>query len=162
MTAAKKTTTRKRTATTPRRTAKVIRNLRGTPVHIRLGPDDNKYRIQLSRRGEPGDVSTVPANLIDDYTFTSGVGILFEIITQAEADNIVYGPSATNAVDPAKLVREEETVIKRVADVDTSPRNMGPTYINTPGSNVDLHAQLAEGNTALPSDAFRPAKLERG
>lgn len=159
-TSSKEATTRKKTST--RRTAKTIRNLRGTPVHLRLGPEDNRYRIQLSPRGQPGDVSTVPANLIDDHTFTSGVNILFEIITQTEARNIQYGPSTATGVEPAKLVREEETVIKRVANVDTSPRNIGPTYVNAPGSNDNLHAQLAEGNAALPPNAFPPAKIERG
>lgn len=156
-------TAKKRTAA-PRKTAKTIRNLRGTLVHLRLFGEggDKPYRIELKPRGMYGDVHTVPANLIDNDTFVAGVDVLFEIITKTEANKIEYAPQGYQGIEAAKIVRDSETVISRTPDVDTSPRGMGPTYLNTPGSDADLHAKLAEGNAALPSEAFPPATVVRG
>lgn len=158
---AKATTSTTKRQSTPRKTAQTIRNLRGTPVHLRLGADNNKYRVQLARRGEPGDVATIPANLIDDTTFVAGVDVLFELITKTEANKIEYGPSGYQGVETAKLVREQETVIKRVADMGSDgkmpQRELGPTHVKTPGADA-----LAEGNAALPENAFPPAKVTRG
>lgn len=154
--------TESKTAST-RKTAKVIRNLRGTPVHLRLfgAGGEKPYRIELAPRGRYGDVHSVPANLTDDGTFVAGVDVLFEIITKTEANKISYaGQGFQGGVEPAKLVREEETVIKRVADMDSTgkvqQRELGPTIVRTPGADA-----LAEGNEALPENAFPPAKIER-
>jgi len=159
--------TAKKTTRAPRKTAKTIRNLRGTPVHLRLfgAGNEKPYRIQLAPRGTPGDVHTVPVGLIDSDTFTAGIDVLFEIITQTEARKIEYGPQGYQGIEPAKIVRPSETVIKTVPDMDSKgklpPREMGPTYTDVEGSDKALHQALRE-NAAMPEDAFSPAKVVKG
>lgn len=152
---------------TTRKTAKTIRNLRGTLVHLRLFNDQNDkpYRIELKPRGRYGDVHTVPASLIDSNTFVQGVDVLFEIITKTEASKIQYDKGGYQGIEPARVYREAETVIKTVPDMDSSgklpPRQLGPTYVDALGSDTARHETLRE-NPALPEGAFPPAKVVKG
>lgn len=149
--------------TTPRKTAKTIRNLRGTLVHLRLFSDQNEkpYRIELQPRGNPGDTHTVPASLIDTNTFTSGVDVLFEIITKTEADKIqYYGSVGYQGIDQATVVRPSETVVKTVTDMGSDgkmpQRELGPTIVKGIGASA-----LEDNNPALPENAFPPAKVSK-
>ncbi len=168
-------TEQKKTATkSTRKTAKWIRNLRGTPVHLRLYGEgrDKPYRIELNRRGLSGDMHQVPASLTDDGTFASGIGVLFEIITTAEANRIrdsYEGSGGYQGIEPAQLVREQDTVIATGPAYDgkglapregVQQRPLGPTVVQTPGSQTQ---QLAEGNAALPPNVNfdAPVKVER-
>jgi len=117
----------------------------------------------LQPRGYPGDVHTVPANLVNTDTFLAGVDVLFEVITKAEADKIQYGPTGFQPGPEAKLIRPEDTTILTTPDLgsDGKPRNLGPTYTDVQGSDVDLHRELRE-NAALPPNAFPSVvKVER-
>lgn len=170
---AKKTTTRR--ASTPKPKAATIRNLRGTVVHARLYSQDPEkpFRIALQPRGVQGDTTTVPASLVNDYTFTQGVGILWEIITTAEAREAEYAPVGyLGRSDSPQILRPEDTTVMTAEDWDGKGRvpqdrrtstgkqaserefGTGMHTADVPGSDSGLHAQLKAaqkaGETALP------------
>lgn len=164
------TTPKKKTAAAPKAArpskpqARVIRNLRNCPVHLRLqGPDTEKpYRVQLNPRGQFGDVTRIPAALTETYQFTSGVGTLFEIITQTEASAIPYAP--TGYIDQAEVtvVRTEEQVVSRRAEYDgkgrvPAHRPLAPTVAQVPGSDPRMQALSGEKPTA---DAMIPEGVD--
>lgn len=159
---AAKPTTAKRTSA---KTAKTIRNLRGTPVHIRLGNQKDPYRIELAPRGTKGDVSTVPVNLQQDHAYVAGIDVLFEIITQTEARNIEYGPVGYRPSEVVRVDRPEDTVVRTEVDLGPDgkmPRPMGPTYVGEgyPGSDVALAEGLTD-NPAMPENVPTKVIIER-
>lgn len=172
---AKKTTTR---TAAPRKTAKTIRNLRGTVVHARfysVSPKD-PYRLALNPRGQVGDTSIIPVNLQDDPTFLSGVGVLWEVITATEAAKLRedYSPVGyLGRTDAPQIIRVEDTTITSAPDWDGKGRlpqdreitrtpqgkqaserefGTGVHTLDVPGSDAALHAGLKAGNEALPAD----------
>ena len=155
-------TTKKATGTTSkRRQARTIRNLRGTPVHLRLfgQGNDAPYRIALQPRGNPGDTHSVPANLTDDGTFVAGIDVLFEIIPTSEAQSIQYeragGRPQEYEGETLVVVRNEENVVRRQpVDQEPGPGRIGPATVNVPGSDEALHAQIEAGQSALPDGAL--------
>jgi hypothetical protein len=176
---AKKTTRSKAPAATkprvPRKTAKTIRNLRGTVVHARLYSQNPKdpFRIALNPRGQSGDVTVIPVNLIDDNTFIQGIGVLWEVITAAEAREIPYASVGyLGRVDAPQVVRPEDTTLTTADDWDgkgrrapqdrnvrtrergsDAPEREFGTGMHTqdlPGSDTALHAQLKAGQDAMP------------
>lgn len=196
MTVAKKTTTRKpaarkpaakaapKRAAAPRKTAKIIRNLRGTVVNARLysvTPKD-PFRITLNPRGKQGDTATIPVGLIDDFTFTSGIGVLWEVITKAEANEVAYqSVGYLGRTDAPQIIRPEDNTVLTAKDWDGTGRRApedrekvetdrrdsrghqvsergedvgtGMHTIDVPGSDTGLHALLAQGNKSLPPEA---------
>lgn len=147
----------------PAKKAKWIRNLRGVPVHLRLYGEGrtDPYRIQLNRRGLPGDIHQVPANLTDDGTFVAGIDVLFEVITESEARSIQYNVATGYQGAPVVVERPQDTVVSVVPDVDSKGKLIGPRVVRKPGSDRQ-YEDLAEGNQALPKDAFKAAtKIER-
>lgn len=201
MAAAKKTTTAKKapakTATAkpraPRKTAATIRNLRGTTVHARLYSLDREkpFRIALNPRGQSGDTTTVPVNLLDDDTFIKGTGVLWEIITATEAKQIAASAPQVGYLERADapvVIRPEDTTVmqaedwdgkgrvpqqrqvKRIQGQEASEREYGTGMhtIDVPGSDQGLHAQLQSaqkaGESALPENvdlSSRRVAIER-
>ncbi len=207
MTAAKKPTTAKKPATAkkaapaktttarkaaPRKAAKTIRNLHGTVVHARfysVSPKD-PYRLALNPRGQQGDTSIIPVNLQDDPTFLSGVGVLWEVITNTEAAQLREGYAPVGYLgrsDAPQIIRVEDTTVTSAPDWDGKGRlpqdreitrtergsdqrqsdrefGTGVHTIDVPGSDAALHAGLKAGNEALPDGvdiASRRVVIER-
>jgi hypothetical protein len=111
----------------PRKTDATIRNLRGTAVHARLRsltPKD-PFRIELKPRGQQGDTTIVPVALQGDYTFVSGIGVLWEIITKAEAAAAqeFYAPVGyLGRNDSVTVIRPEDATILSAPDWDGKGR----------------------------------------
>lgn len=97
--------------TTSRPTSKIIRNLRNAPVHLRLGSQNNIYRIELKPRGLAGDTHTVPADLTQEHTFISAHGHLFEIITSAEAAKIEYPRVGYLTNERTEVIRDQDATL---------------------------------------------------
>lgn len=96
--ATKKTTAAKKTA--PRRTAqKHYRNLRYTPVGIRLKESDR--RLELAPRGQRGDIAPVKKSESSDPDYIANKDILFEIISDEEA-TLILEKQATNQQTPTQ------------------------------------------------------------
>jgi len=154
-----------------RKTAKTIRNLRGTPVHLRLfgAGSEKPYRIELQPRGVAGDWHTVPANLTDDGAFVAGVGLLFEIVPTSEARKTQYARpgNAPAGLLPVEVVRHDENIVSREAAWDGTgkapARGVGaPELVDAIGSDAAMHASIRGGESALPEGAFsQTVKVER-
>ncbi len=116
----------------------IIRNLRGTPVHVRLGNlQKDPYRIELAPRGLRGDVSVVPAKFRSDTAFARGAGVLFEIVTKTEANEIQYSTLPYDLQRPtATLYREEDTVIVTEDDFHSEGRHDRQPQRRAPGQNI--------------------------
>ena len=171
---AKKATTPRQAA--PRKTAKTIRNLRGTVVHARLlSLDPTKpFRIALNPRGQNGDTTIVPVALQNDSTFVLGVNVLWEVLTATEAKALVYGPVGyLGRTDSPKIIRPQDNTLTTAEDWDGTGRRApedrkivnrkrgnetereagtGIHTIDVPGSDTGLHALLKAGQEALPTD----------
>jgi hypothetical protein len=147
-----------------RKTAKTIRNLRGTLVHMRLHSEDSEkpYRIELQPRGAPGDVATVPAKLTDDGTFIQGVDVLFEIIPLSEAKKLQYTQPYREERLPVEVIRPDQNIVSREAAWDGTGRTparapgAGPAVADVPGSDPELSAAVRAGTSALPDGALTP------
>jgi hypothetical protein len=154
--------TQKTGTTSKRRQSRTIRNLRGTPVHLRLfgQGNDAPYRIALTPRGNPGDTHTVPANLTDDGTFVAGIDVLFEIIPASEAQGLQYERTGGRAPEyegeTLVVVRNEENVVVRQdANLEPAPRRrLGPAMANVPGADAGIHAAVEAGQSAMPDGAL--------
>jgi hypothetical protein len=77
----------------------LIRNLTQNPLNLRLGSKGSPYYLDLSssngqgglaRRGVQGDVAQVPEGLVKHPSYTNALNVLFEEITQQEADSLQY------------------------------------------------------------------------
>lgn len=75
-------------------TQKYIRNVRYVPVGVRLGTG---RRINLQPRGMRGDCAPVSKDEMSDEIFLGNVGLLFEVIPQAEATDVIQ-KQTTNQV----------------------------------------------------------------
>jgi len=64
---------------------KFIRNVRGVNVRVTF---DSGRRVQLEPRGQRGDMSAVSKDELDDPIFLSNLGLLYEIISGADAEEI--------------------------------------------------------------------------
>lgn len=80
---AKKKAPAKRSAPQP----KYIRNIRYVPIACRLGVD--KRRIELAARGQRGDMVPLKKGDLEDDIFIKNDGLLFEVISGAEAKKIL-------------------------------------------------------------------------
>ncbi len=108
--ATKKTTTSAKKKAAPRGTAqKHYRNLRHTPVGIRLRESDRK--IELAPRGQRGDIAPIRKTEKDDPDFIVNKDLLFEVISDEEAKLITEKQAInqqTQQVHPAlSTIRNE-------------------------------------------------------
>lgn len=146
-------------------------------MHARLYSQDPEkpFRIALQPRGVQGDTTTVPATLVNDYTFTQGVGKLWEIITTAEAREAEYAPVGyLGREDAPQIIRPEDTTVAVADDWDGKGRvpverrtstgkqlsergefGTGMHTADVPGSDTGLHAQLKAAQQA-GADAMPP------
>jgi len=161
--------TQKKATGSTRRTAKTIRNLRGTPVHLRLfgAGNDKPYRIELKPRGQRGDFHTVPAKLTDDGTFVAGIDRLFEVIPTSEARKVVYADRRPGG-PKVEVIRHDENIVTRQTDWDGTGRQpergqgTGPALADVLGADAEVHANIRAGESALPEGAFQQAvKVEK-
>jgi hypothetical protein len=78
----------------PRRTSKKFyRNLREVPVGFRLKESDR--RVDLAARGQRNDTAPISKDDLEDPIFLANEGLIFEVITQEEA-NLVVEKQNTN------------------------------------------------------------------
>lgn len=85
-----------------REAPKYIRNVREVPVGIRLGTG---RRIDLKPRGMRGDCAPVNEDEMDDEIFLGNVGLIFEIIPNAEAKKVIEKQTTNQqSVHPALAV----------------------------------------------------------
>lgn len=177
MAAAKKTTTKAPAKPrAPRPTAKTIRNIRGTQVHARLSSKTPKdpFRIALQPRGQSGDMTVIPVDLQNDITYISGVGVLWEVITAAEAQQVQQSYASVGYLgrtDAPQVIRPNENTVLTAKDWDgegrrvpqdrekvvtnrTSEREFGTGLhtVDLPGTDAALHQLLKAGQDALPPD----------
>lgn len=178
-TAAKQADPAPKRVTTPRKTEKIIRNLRKTAVHLRLFSKTPKdpYRIQLSPRGQNGDYTYVPVDLVDDPTLKKATGILVEVITQAEVNALEdeYLPGGYQGrTDAPTIIRPDDSTVMKAPDWDgkgrlpqdraiTQSQRTGTHTIDVPGSDQALHAAIKAGQSAMPAEAVfdRRVSIER-
>lgn len=73
-------------------TQKYIRNTRYVPVSLRLGTG---RKINLQPRGNRGDCAPVNKEETNDEIFLGNLGVLFEVISEAEAKEVI-GKQTTN------------------------------------------------------------------
>jgi len=111
----KATPARKKTATkakpaasksTPAR--KFIRNTRGVDVRVTF---DSGRRVELSSRGTRGDMVAITKEELDDGIFLDNLGVLYEVISNTEAQNIrekqLTNASSLASPRPEDLLRSE-------------------------------------------------------
>lgn len=128
MATVRRTPATKKATTTPRKratkSALYIRNTRNCPVHLRLrDTNDQRYFIELTPRGEYGDVHRVPPNLTEDHSLLVSInqGIL-EVITQTEANNIEYGPQGYAGENGVEITRPDDATMITRQDWDGKGR----------------------------------------
>lgn len=161
----------------PKKGPKIIRNLHAIGVHVRIeNPEREKpFRVELKPRGTYGDIKSIPVGLQDSHEYRSGVGILFEVITETEARAIEYpAVGYTPRLDAPILIREADTVIQRFRNVDAeiqqNPRrpvntgrvgeNAGPNVVEMPGSTP---APAPTTNAEILKSTVQPkVTIERG
>lgn len=83
---AKKATTSKKTT---RSTQRYVRNIRNAVVALRYGDKPNLKHINLQGRGNRGDTAPLPKEAAQDARFRVDEGVLYEIISEAAAANVL-------------------------------------------------------------------------
>lgn len=87
-TPAKRTATKAKAKPAPKKstsTTKYVRNIRGVDVRVTF---DSGRRIQLNARGQRNDMAAISKEELDDPIFLDNLGMLYEIISSAEATKI--------------------------------------------------------------------------
>ena len=142
-----------------RATAKTIRNLRRIPVHLRLsGQGEKPYRVQLERRGNPGDTAEIPVACQSDTAFQKGIGVLFEVITKAELAKLTYEPQGYTP--PVVHVDRPADTTVGTATIDEKGRTTSKTQITRVAPNVVGHEKGTgvTGHDAGLGHAFQTAQ----
>lgn len=102
--AAKKAAAPKKT--TP--TGKFVRNIRGVDVRVTF---DSGRRIQLTARGQRGDMAAISKEELDDAIFLDNLGTLYEVISAANATEIrekqLTNASSLATPRPEDILRSE-------------------------------------------------------
>jgi hypothetical protein len=68
-----------------------IRNLTTLPVRYRVPSKDKPYHIELERRGEIGDTTSIPYAISRHAQFRRVEGLFFEQVSDVEADANLMG-----------------------------------------------------------------------
>lgn len=150
--------------------SEIIRNLRPTAVHQRFRAFgvEKPYRIEFQPRGLRGDTHEIPIQYTESGEYQRNKGVLFEVITRAEALKLEetyplvgYQGGARQGqmlvggelVDGPVTVSVENTQNNTVATVQELSRAVdgqdgvkvhmvGPNYADMPGSDAALHSML--------------------
>jgi len=142
----------------------LIKNLRQVPVHLRIQGElsDKLFRVELQPRGRVGDTAAIPKTLAESYQVVSGMGILFEQITETEAKNAVFPAVGYQQGEKAEIVRDADQVIATAEDWDgkgqsprTQARKEGQVFADVPGSDTALHEKLRSAQDEA-SSSTRP------
>ena len=157
-----------------------VRNLRGTPVHIRCNTlgHDKPFRIELKPRGEQGDVKEIPISVVNEsIEFSGSLGVLFEVIPRAEALELqqtypavgyqggvprsgvhLVGGELVDMPLKVEVSRESERDVARFVETDRGlRRSVGPNIVDMPGSDPALtamHQQAARAEGLDPTEAL--------
>lgn len=156
--AERKKTTGKATSKTRTTQRKWIRNLRNNiPAYLRL---DSGKTFELRPRGERGDSYPVSKEDLEDIKFKMNEGLLFEIITEAEANkNITKQMTNQQAKHPAldKLRNEKDEPYEKGIVFEESYEDQGKVVagVTTDGKDVNITRAVMPGtidNPVLPAD----------
>lgn len=143
----------------PASTSKYIRNLLGIDVRVTF---DSGRRIELSPRGQRGDMVAVSKEEMDDPIFLNNLSSLYEVISGAEAtkvrDKQLTNVSTFNSPRPEQIIKNEQDKdieftgmepsneeisipVGKLEEVETRytkgpqvTRNVGPERVSVPGS----------------------------
>lgn len=130
-------------------TQKWIRNIREVPVSIRL---DTGRRIELLPRGRRGDSVPVSATEIKDEKFRLNKDLLFEVITETEANNVI-GKQDTNRlqVHPAmSQIRNAKGEEYANAPAITPEQEVKGTQVGTIDDRGMITRADSNGSTSNP------------
>ena len=162
------TTTKK--AATPRKPAasksttgkKHIRNIRGVDVRLTF---ESGRRVQLSPRGQRGDLTAVSKEELEDPIFLNNLGILYEVITEKDAIEI-RNKQFTNASGrnprPEDLLTNEKGESISSTTVTQSFENQGKVIATLQTNEGGIHEQqsidVVRGNN--PARAAVPGSVD--
>lgn len=119
-----KSAKKKATTSTPARPkagTKYIRNIRGIGCRLTL---DSGRRIEFAPRGQVGDLEPVTKEEQQDSKFISNEGMIFEIISVAEAQDVLRKQSTNAQTDRPQLIdhlRNEKGEAYERTDVRVTP-----------------------------------------
>ncbi len=139
----------------PKPTARWIRNLHNREVHVRMGAHKDPTRISLNPRGNSGDTQLIAVEFLGDGSFLSGIGTLYEIITETEALALRGASSPFRRPLTEVIVEDsEQNTIASAPDWDGKggnrtleelrqiQRSTAMNVTDLPGSDEGLHAHL--------------------
>lgn len=134
----------KKASTAKKSTAsnKFIRNVLGVNVRLTL---DSGRRIDLTPRGQRGDMVAVSKEELDDSIFLNNLGTLYEVISSSEA-NKIRDKQLTNAGSyvsprPEQLIKNE-----RGDDIEFTGTEPSNEEISIPvGSLVETETRYTKG-----------------
>jgi hypothetical protein len=112
-----------------------IRNLTSNPVNVRLGSKGTPFYLELTdhagngglaRRGVYGDIAQVPVSLVSHPSYQRSLNVIFEEISQQEAEAVSYEPLPDD--DELVLEGRGRGIIRShdVADIDPRLQIEGP------------------------------------
>lgn len=96
-TAAKKPAAKKKAAPKKKDAAKFVRNIRNITVRATL---ESGRRIELKPRGERGDMASLTKEDVDDTRVIENIGMIWEILGSAEAQDILHKQATNQQVNP--------------------------------------------------------------
>lgn len=112
----------------PRNTPKYVRNLYGSPASLRLG---DGTRFELRPRGQRGDLAPLTKDQESDGKLHLNVGVLVEVISEAEAKKIISAQTTNQqAYHPALAVLRDQLGNEYAQDdvpVSENPQTTGET-----------------------------------
>lgn len=138
---------------------KHIRNALGVDVRLTF---DSGRRVELTPRGQRGDMVAISKEELDDPIFLNNLGSLYEVITNAEASKVrekqLTNVSTYNSPRPEQIIKSQQGDDIEFAGVEPSneeisipigslveketryttglevAREIGPERVNVPGS----------------------------
>jgi hypothetical protein len=101
---AKKTAAPRKTSST----GKYLRNIRGVEVRVTF---HSGRKIELASRGQRGDMAAITKEELDDAIFLGNLGIIYEVISSAEAQKIrdkqFTNVSSMNHPRPEQIIKSQ-------------------------------------------------------
>ena len=165
-----KTATVKKAAT-PRKPAaskpagkKHIRNIRGVDVRLTF---ESGRRVQLTPRGQRGDLTAVSKEELEDPIFLNNLGVLYEVIDSKTADK-VRAKQNTNASlgysRPEDLLTNERGESIAQVNMQQSFENQGKTIATLQTTDGRVHEEksidVVRGGGTNPQRASVPGSID--